>query len=355
MFRHRAMPPVAFIATALSTLLLVALALQAPHHASSAPTPPPTPPTQPTSVANPQQTPIVGESAITSATGGPITQADIQNYAQGHPIPFNMATGGANDTVTANTIILTAQFTSKQLATLLGTSMGVPDATPLWLVEFQGNFVFPGSAQQPDGLHFTTAFEVYFANTGNLLMEGGLTTPITNPTGGATPTPVGQPTATATPAGVPTATATPAGVAPATPTTAPPTATPIPPTATVAPAVCTLVGSGVARLNVDIGYFDFDTGTQSITDTPASDIHYHAASPAGTFTAINSTAIFDWGGGSPPCQQYLTVGYIPGGTVTVKANETYMERTNGGHIAVFTVTTFSTDIISIAWRTYSVT
>jgi hypothetical protein len=352
MLRHHGFPlPTAFVATALSTLLLIALALQTPHRTSSAPTPPPTPPTQPTSVVNPQQTPIIGESAVTSATGGPITQADIQNYAQSHPIPFNMvANGGSNNTVTANTIILTAQYTSQQLVTLLGTSTGVPDATPLWLVEFQGNFVFPGSAQQPDGLHFTTAFEVYFAATGNLLMEGGLTTPITG-----TPVPTGTQTPTATPAGVPTATAPTATAVPPTATPIPPTDTPIPPTATVAPAVCTLVGSGTARLNVDIGYFDFDSGTQSITITAASDIHYHAASPAGTFTAINGTAIFDWGTGSPPCQQYLTVGYIPGGTVSVKANETYMERTNGGHIAIFTVTTFSTDIIAIAWRTYSVT
>lgn len=334
---HLFLTPSAF-ATALSTLLLLAVALQPSSQVRMQPTPPPTPPTQPTSVAMPQQTPITGDPGATSATGGSITQDDIQHFAQSHSIPFNM-------TADRGSIILVAQYTSQQLAALLGTSTGVPDATALWLVEFQGNFVFPGSSRQADGLRFTTAFEVYFASTGNLLMEGGLTTPITNPTGGPTPTP--NPNATPTPpTGQPTATAT------ATPV--PPTATPIPPTATPVPHVCTLVDSGTARLNVDIGYFDFDAGAQSITGTPASDIHYHAASPAGTFTAINSTAIYDWGTGSPPCDKYLTVGYIPGGTVTVKANETYMERTNGGHIAIFTVTTFSPDIIAISWGTYSV-
>jgi hypothetical protein len=333
MFRYRlSVPPSVVPAAVMSAVFLVAFAMQPATSMRSQPTPPPTPPAQPTAVASPQQTPIQGEPAVTPATGGAITQDDIQRYAQSHPIPFNM-------TQDRGSIILVARYTSQQLVALLGTSTGVPDATSLWLVEFQGQFTFPGSSQQADGLRFTTAFEVFIADTGNLLMEGGLNTPISG-----TPTPGGSPTAT--PVGVATATPPP----PATATPQPPaTATPAP-----VPHTCTLLKSGAARLNVDIGYFDFDAGTASIAVSAASDLHYQSGSPAGTFTAINGAALFDWGTGSPPCADYLTVAYVPGGSATVKANETYMVRTNGGHIAVFTVTTFSTDIISINWATYSV-
>ena len=82
---------------------------------------------------------------------------------------------------------------------------------------------------------------------------------------------------------------------------------------------------------------------------------HHAGSPAGAFTSINGSALFDWGSSLPPCAKYLSVPYVPGGTFPVKANETYMMRTNGGHIAIFTVTNFSPDIIAITWMLYTVT
>jgi hypothetical protein len=344
--------PVIFT-VALALAFIIAFAQPSFSHAASSPVP--TPPPFPTNIT-PIAHPVIGISAITNATGGQggISEQDVRNYVGNHNIPDNM---GEKHPTPSKVVELPAV----QVGQLIHNTTFQQDGTMLWYVEFQGNFVFPGSSTQPDGLHFTTAFESFLASDGNLIMHGGLNQPTGNPTGGATPTP--NPNATPTPVGAPTATATPGNppggtTPPPQPTNTPvppplPTKTPVPPTATPKPHVCTLLASSSARLNTDIGYFDFDSGAQSIANAPASDIHYKAA-PASTFTAINSTSIHDWGSGSPPCSQYLTVSYTPGGSVAVKANETYMLRTNGGHIAVWTVSTFSPDIIVISWATYKV-
>ncbi len=339
------MPTIFTVALALA--YIVAFAQPSFSRAASSPiaTPPPPPPfpTNTTPIANP----VVGIPAITNATGGQggIGEQDVRNYVGNHNIPENMG----DKHPTPSKIV---ELPAVQVGQLIHAPTFQPDDTMLWYVEFQGNFVFPGSSAQPDGLHFTTAYEVFLASDGNLIGHGGLNQPTGNPTGGATPTP--NPNATATPAGVPTATPTPGNPAGG-PTPPPqPTNTPVPPpTATPKPHVCTLLASGTARLNVDIEYFDFDTGTQHISEQSSDDIHYKPA-PASTFTAINSTAIYDWGFGSPPCSAYLTVGYAPGSTASVKANETYMLRTNGGHIAVWTVTSFTSDIIAFQWALYHV-
>ncbi len=318
------------LATALGIALMFGVALQPAGPARQQPTPPPAPPAQPTS-ANPTPRAIVGLSAITVATGGALTQDMVQRYAQSHPIPFEMAgkTGA---------IIIVVHLPSRDLHTLLQMDMNVPPDTDLWLVEFQGSYIFPGSSQQPDGLRYPNAFEVYFASTGNLLMEGGLLHPVSaNPTSGATPTP------NPSPAALPTA------------TSVPPTATSVPPTATSVPIVCTLVASGNAQLNVDLPYYDFEAGGSLGTSAnkSGSDLHYITGT-SNTFTAINGAAIADVGATPPPCTQYLSVGYISGGTVAVKAGEFYMMRTNGGHIALFQVTSYSHDIIQIAWQLFHV-
>jgi cell division septation protein DedD len=307
--------------------------------ASTPPTPPPTPP----SYANVPLNPIVGAPAIQSATGGPITQDDVTRFVQSHHLPGNFSKDQGS-------IILVLKLSSQDLVGLLNTPTGLPDDTQLWYVEWQGQFIFPGSSAQTDGLRFPNAFEVFLADTGNEIMDGGLAQPTGNPTGGPTPTPMG----TSTPTTAPTATPTIPSTQPTATPRPQPTATSRPqPTATPVQHTCRQVGASSARLNVDIPYFDFDAGLQHTSVQATDDVHYLPAQ-ASTFTAINGTAIFEWGSGSPPCSDYLSVNYQAGGTVPVQAGKTYMMRTNGGHIAVFTVTSFSSDIISISWATYTV-
>jgi hypothetical protein len=200
------------IACLLCLAFIASFAQQRTAFAAAAPTPIPTPPSEP---ANPTFVPTipVGISGATSATGGGISADDIRRYVTTHNVPGNM--GSSQFTILSMNDLTLADL----IPQLNGMDPGLPQESMVWFVQLQGQFAFPGSSEQPDGLHFTTAFEVFIANTGNLLMEGGLP----SPTSGATPTP---PTSTATPAGVPTATATAAGGA--TPTPAP-TTTPIPP------------------------------------------------------------------------------------------------------------------------------
>ncbi len=326
--------PLRLVTLALA-LAFVVFALSRPHTADAAglATAPPQPPATPPSYANVPQGSIVGAKGVQAPNGGPPSQDDVSRFAQSNNPPGNMLKGKSS-------IIAVLKLTSGDLSGLLHTPTGLPDATPLWFVELGGQFVFPGSSSQHDGIRFTTAFEVFLADTGNEIMDGGLAQPTGNPTGGPTPTPTTNPNATPTPAGVPTAT-------PTQPPANNPTPTPQP------QHTCTKVGGSAARFNSDIRYFDFDAGLQHTVLQASDDLHY-TSGQANTFGPVNNATIFDWGSGSPPCSQFLSVAYQGGGTVPVKLNETYMMRTNGAHIAVFTVTNYSTDTIAITWAIYTV-
>jgi hypothetical protein len=226
--------PVIFVA-ALAIAFIIAFAQPSLSHA--APSPVPTPPPFPTTTT-PITQPVVGIPAITNATGGQggISEQDVRNYVSNHNIPDNMG----NKQLTPSKVV---ELPAVQVGQLIHSSTFQPDDTMLWYVEFQGNFVFPGSSMQPDGVHFTTAYEVFLASDGNVILQGGLNQPSGTPIGGTTPTPVGTPTATATtspqptntPVPAPTDTPTPVPAPTDTPTPVPPTATPIPPTATPVP------------------------------------------------------------------------------------------------------------------------
>jgi hypothetical protein len=72
-------------------------------------------------------------------------------------------------------VVRVAFLTSAQVSALLGgESTGVPDDTLLCYVELQGNFTFP--SPQGTTQTFTKGVEVFDAQTGNLLMDGGLVT-----------------------------------------------------------------------------------------------------------------------------------------------------------------------------------
>lgn len=212
MTKHSTFPsPLALLIGVVSIAFLFTLAHPSPSKLMAMPTPIPSPPPLPT--GTPQSLPITGIVGATNVTGGQsITEDDIRAFVMNHNMPGNM--GSKTFRITKVT-----ELTAVQVALVLhGAATGQPDNAMLWYVELAGNFRFAGSAQQPDGLSYTTGFEVFIASNGNLLMEGGLV----NPTSGVTPIP--QPTNT--PAGVPTATPVASGI---TPTAVPPTATPVAP------------------------------------------------------------------------------------------------------------------------------
>jgi len=55
---------------------------------------------------------------------------------------------------------------------LHGENPGFPDTVPLCYVEFAGTFVFAGPGNQ--ALTFKKGYYVFDLQTGNLVMEGGL-------------------------------------------------------------------------------------------------------------------------------------------------------------------------------------
>ncbi|MBA3824390.1 MAG: hypothetical protein H0X24_10915 [Ktedonobacterales bacterium] len=152
--------------------------------------------------------PAGGIPGITPAGSGPLSPDAITQFVNTHPFPDTPADHKPH-------VTLVKIMPGSDISALLGGEPTyAPDGAPLAFVQVTGDFSFPGSSA--DGqVPFQTAFEVFDATNGNLLMYGGLHQPVTTPPP-ATPTPAGQPTQ------VP-------------PTTVPPTS--VPPTATHAPVV----------------------------------------------------------------------------------------------------------------------
>lgn len=106
-----------------------------------------------------------------SATSEPaFTASDAAQYAQTHPLFYAQVVGPFK--------VLSAQFmTSQQLRDRLGgESTGLPDNALVCYIELQGTFLFGGRPGDKT-LTFHTAYEVYDAADGNIVMSGGRSLP----------------------------------------------------------------------------------------------------------------------------------------------------------------------------------
>jgi hypothetical protein len=108
-----------------------------------------------------------GRSAIKPTLSGvpSFSLNDARTYAESGRIPI----GVARNVHATDAKFLTSAEVSQRLD---GATTGLADDAPLCFVEMQGDFTFAG----PSGAtpHFTRAFEVFDAKSGNLLLSGGL-------------------------------------------------------------------------------------------------------------------------------------------------------------------------------------
>jgi hypothetical protein len=100
---------------------------------------------------------------------------ELARFAETHPVP-KLMTGDGKAKVTK---LDCGQTAKTVMALLRGKGTGLPDSTPVCYVELEGSFALspPRSAGKPrgGGVALTTAFEVFDAKTGNLLLTGGFT------------------------------------------------------------------------------------------------------------------------------------------------------------------------------------
>jgi hypothetical protein len=151
--------------------------------------------------------PITGVAAITPHLPAipSFTIDDMAAYVRNHPLPDTLAVGGTS--AGSPTILRNTFLASGEASTLLGSLTGRPDGALLGFVELQGSFAFTGAVPAPP-IVYPYAFVLFDAQTGNLLMDGGLQRTI--PT--VIPTPIhSTPTRTATPAAPPQLSVSPPG------------------------------------------------------------------------------------------------------------------------------------------------
>ena len=175
-------------------LLLAGCQLGGGQTVSTNPPPPPVPSLPPLSAITPNAPAPQGDPAIRphlSAVPAFTTQ-DMTRYVTSHPLPGNSGT----PTITRNVFL-----PSQDVAARIGVPIGRAAAALVGYVELQGSFAFPnllGGAP----VTYSAAFEVFDAQTGNLLVYGGLR---------PTPTATSTPTATVTQAPPPQLNVSPAG------------------------------------------------------------------------------------------------------------------------------------------------
>jgi hypothetical protein len=302
--------PLSVLALGLALIAICIMAARPPsasaHGAAAVLTPPPVtpPPSTPPTYPDAPHLPISGIPGV-SATGGPVTQAEVMTFVQQQRfLPHTLASQ-------RGTIMSIQEETARQVADTRQNT-GQPDDTLLWVAELSGHFVFPGSSQQPDGLPFPYAFEVFIASNGNLVMDGGLAQPLTAPPPSTpTPTPAqptAQPTATPTPAGVgvPTPTPTSVLVPHPTPTSVPqnPPKISVTPTATSEYCANDSYPNSITVMNAGSGTLTWSaTAPSGVTLTPSSGSLAAGASQTvtltGSFTSANSFVVHFTSNGGP--------------------------------------------------------
>lgn len=108
--------------------------------------------------------PAIAPRAGTQAGKAAFSEQDAAQYASGHRMWHNM--DGSRPTVVA------VRFaTSQEISALVHTTTGRPADALLCYVELKGTFTFPGPNQD---VTYHTGFEVFDAQTGNMLVAGGM-------------------------------------------------------------------------------------------------------------------------------------------------------------------------------------
>jgi hypothetical protein len=154
------------VATCLGTLVVCALVACGPQTTTSHPQgqqflPPAGTPQRPVGV--PAIAPHLNQTPA-------VTEADVMQYVITHPVPYNIAPSGP---VSVAHITCTASSGVSQL--LGGVSTGFPDDYVLCLAELAGHFEFPSPAVPSRAIAtYSQAFEVFDAESGNLVLAGGL-------------------------------------------------------------------------------------------------------------------------------------------------------------------------------------
>ncbi len=118
----------------------------------------------------------VGEPAITPTLSGipAFTKDDVIKYITIHNMLFS-DTPGSSITVTNKDVNF---ITSKEVNTIISRQgLGIPDSYLLCFVTLTGKFTFPAPSTddgKPVSVTYNNAYEVFDAQTGNLIMGGGL-------------------------------------------------------------------------------------------------------------------------------------------------------------------------------------
>jgi hypothetical protein len=116
----------------------------------------------------PQAEGLTGVPAIAVSASATVSPAQITTYIYSHRVARNVAP------VEGTKLTDQRYITSGDVRTVLyGESTGLPDSAPVVFVTLSGAFTFAG----PHGVSATYpyGFEVFDAETGNLLLAGGLT------------------------------------------------------------------------------------------------------------------------------------------------------------------------------------
>jgi hypothetical protein len=327
--------------------------------------PPPHPPIQlPLTNAQPPS----GAPAIKPHLDGvpAFTTDDMATYIKNHPLPDNFGKGGQpsivqNSFLPASTVgqMLNApsgvfgqlgpvgqarsfsnESSSESSATArnAGQTQSAP-AVPaedklLGLVVLQGNFVFPPATPTSPPPTSPYAYEVFDAQSGNLLSFGGLTQPPTTP---PTPTPTQPPT------GRPT-----------------PTPTPRPtPTDTPAPQCQVVVQGSANNVNVDLSDINLDGSGPATQPNASSHIRYSQLPAGGSiFSPVNGATLHDVGIGADfgalDCARLRGFSYSGASTAPYSTGEVFVVKTPGGHYAKVQIAAGVGGPPQVQWVTYGV-
>ncbi len=120
----------------------------------------------------PQGTPKrpTGMPALTVSPGAPepFTKSDVASYFAAHNLPLNA--GAKSDFEVANLEFLTARQASERLS---GEPTGLNDNDRVGFATLTGKFIFSGPSNTKPAT-FSSAYALFDAATGNLLMDGTL-------------------------------------------------------------------------------------------------------------------------------------------------------------------------------------
>ncbi len=121
---------------------------------------------------------VTNANALINGNGAKFSEADVRQFLHDHPEwgQFKSTAPFAIEKVE----FLTAREVKVRINQDVATIMGVPDTTSFCLMTGRGSFVMaagpplPGQPTSNTGATFQRAYQLYDAQTGNLILMGGL-------------------------------------------------------------------------------------------------------------------------------------------------------------------------------------